>query len=258
MAKARISIRNLDDDQTDVMCAALAQLAHDMNNLLTPLIAYPSLIKMELPADGHGRQMLSVIEKTSRDLIHMTRQLLQFASRIQGDVSEVDVVETVNHVINDARRSRHCSESIGLKVESESGLPKSPAHETLVVGAVASVLSNALDAVDGKGSIRIRVYAHKQESAKATACGLTLKPGAYVVVRIDDSGAGVPEELRDTIFDPFVTSKKSAEIRGAGMGLSIAYLAVRRLGGAIDYVSTAGKGSSFFVYFPAVSQGGKQ
>jgi two-component system NtrC family sensor kinase len=119
----------------------------------------------------------------------------------------------------------------------DRGLPNITSDASQLQQVFLNILDNAIDAIDKDGVITVSTRQDKNAGA--------------VVITIADTGKGMPQEVADKIFDPFFTTKKVGE--GTGLGLTISYSIIEKLGGKISLQSVEGKGTTFTISLPAAS-----
>jgi two-component system cell cycle sensor histidine kinase/response regulator CckA len=222
------------------------QIAHDFNNLLTPLLAYPDLIRNEVKQNAVVEEYLSIIEKTATEMQHLTLKLLTLARR--GRVSRA--VFGISDVIGEVVQALQASLPQGVTVKCDlAGTPHNIAgSRSQIHAALENLFQNAVDAMGTSGTLTIQaedVYLDAPFGEYQT-----VTRGEYVKISVRDTGAGIPEDIRGKIFDPFFTTKRATKRRGSGLGLSIVHGIVNDHQGYVDFESTLGKGSTFFVYLP--------
>jgi len=239
----------LDDDRLATVRGIIGTIAHDFNNLLTPFLAYPQLIKNDLPEDASGRSLVDILEKTAQDMVHITQQLLELASKDNLAHFPVDVNELVSAVVSHMQSSG----TIPARISVDSLLPPDIRKVDGVVDQIArvihNVLSNAIEALEIEGQIEVRTENRRVEKG-TTSAGMSHGSGDFVRISIKDNGPGISDEVTPHVFNPFFTTKKGGNRRGAGLGLSVAYMIVRNHGGFMDFESAPGKGTDFSVYLP--------
>jgi len=219
---------------------ALAELsagvAHDFNNVLTSILGRVQLMLLQV-SDPSLRESLKVIEQAARNGAQTVRRIMGFALHREGE--ELVPVD-VNRIVEDAillteprwRAPISSGPMIDLKFRRGRVLP--------VMGSAAEIsevltnlIFNAVDAMPQGGKLLLE----------------TRQDGDEAVVRVEDTGIGIPEELMDKLFSPFFTTKGG---NSAGMGLSVAREIVARHGGSISVDSQVGRGSIFSVRLPVV------
>lgn len=222
------------------------QIAHDFNNLLTPLIAYPQLIRKVVAKDSPAQEYLDLMEKTARDMSHLTQQLLSLSRRGQM----VQEPFNVNMVIERVLVLLKPMLPLGINVaynKAEQPMEVRGTKEQMM-RVVQNICQNAIDAMGETGTLTINtenIYLDAPFGQYET-----VNTGEYVKVSISDTGSGIPRSIMDRIFDPFFTTKRASKQRGSGLGLSIVHGIVKDHGGYIDLESEVGKGTTFYVYIP--------
>jgi two-component system cell cycle sensor histidine kinase/response regulator CckA len=221
--------------------AALGQLAggiaHDFNNLLQAILGYAQLMKQNPANSQLIERSLSVVESAALDGSETVRRIQQFA-RLRPDEQFVRV--DINHIVQDAiaitrprweekiARDRRPLD-LRLDLDAREPLQGRPAALSEVL---TNLILNAMDAMPEGGTLTI-----------ATRHA----PGREVRVTVADTGVGMPETVRQRIFEPFYSTKGEG---GSGLGLSMAYSIVRRHGGEIHVDSEPGAGTTFTLTFP--------
>jgi signal transduction histidine kinase/ActR/RegA family two-component response regulator/putative methionine-R-sulfoxide reductase with GAF domain len=217
---------------------ALAELsagvAHDFNNVLTSILGRVQLLLLQA-RDPALRESLQVIEQAARNGAQTVRRIMGFARHREGEAfSPLDVNRLVEDAIllTEPRWSASVSDGpmIDLKFRrSRTGPIMGSAAELSEV--LTNLVFNAVDAMPRGGKIQLETRQEDEE----------------VVVRVQDTGAGMGSEVMDRLFTPFFTTKGGMS---AGMGLSVAREIVARHGGRIEVESQLGKGSTFSVRLP--------
>ena len=215
--------------------AAISRLtsgvAHEIKNPLNAIALHVELLRTRMDAP---EPEIELITREIQRLDHVVRTFLNFNKPLELDITGVDLAELMREIctfIAPDAEARH------IEVEAEleervwiRGDPK------LLRQAILNVVLNAIDAVDQQGRIGIKVERHDGE------CVLT----------ISDTGSGIPEEIRDRIFDLYFSTKRD----GSGIGLALTFRMMQLHGGTIDFVSEPGKGTSFRLCFPETASVG--
>jgi len=227
-----------------------AGVAHDFNNVLAVIIGRAQILKsnFSLPP-GHERRKaitdlvkgLEVIEKAALDGAETVLRIQQF-SRKAIDTKDVDILD-MNKLLRDVLEFTrvkwdHDAQLRGVKYS----VRKSFAPHSRVAGKASqlrevfiNLINNALDAMPNGGSINVK----------------TVLQDSRVVIRVEDNGPGMPEEIRSRIFDPFFTTKG---IQSTGLGLSISFGIISAHHGTISVDSAEGKGTAFTICLPEAQQ----
>ncbi len=223
-------------------------IAHDLNNLLMPILMGASLLK-RLETSERSAKAIENIERSVTRGRELVKQVLLFARGADIARDPVKVDDVVREV-----------ESI-----TASTFPRNITFETSVPGDVRAVTGdrtqltqvllnlcvNARDAMPGGGQISINA-ANTELSPHSARLSGAASAGPYVILEVTDTGEGMPREMIDKIFDPFFTTKEVG--KGTGLGLSMVQGIVSNHGGFISVASTVGEGTTFKIYLPARSE----
>jgi signal transduction histidine kinase len=226
----------------EMLEAFIGQVAHDLNNLLTPLLAYPELVRQELPEDGQSRHLLEVMERAAGDMTHLTRQLLSFSMKDRMPESDVDINRVVEGVLDGLCRNE-MPENLNIEKRLSANLPGFTGAEDLIMNAVSNVGENAIEAMGESGTLTIVTERIMPESEEG-------KSGPCIRVSISDTGPGINEQLEGSVFEPFVTDKRGSKRRAPGLGLSITRRVMDEHGGTVTFSSKPGEGATFYLDFP--------
>jgi PAS domain S-box-containing protein len=224
-------------------------VAHDLNNILAGIVSYPDMLLATLPSDSKMRKPLQMILKSGRRAAAVVADLLSIARSITNEKA----VKDLNWIINEYFAS---TEFIELEqryadVSFEKNLSDDLANISCSVEHIKSclmnLLINAAEAIDGQGSVCVTTYNKYIDDNSAPQKHLEV--GDYVVVKVVDSGSGIPVEYLDRIFEPFFT-KKIMGRSVTGLGLAIIWNVMRGHDGAV-FVESSDDGTCFELYFPA-------
>jgi two-component system cell cycle sensor histidine kinase/response regulator CckA len=226
-------------------------VAHDFNNLLTTILGYSHLLLQELVPGSELAGEVEEIRKAGERAADLTRQLLAFSRK---QILQPIVLE-VNSVVRDTEKMlrRLIGEDIDftLFLDSAAGCVKADPGQLEQI--IMNLVVNARDSMPRGGRLTIKTRSCEVGPAQARAlAGLT--PGFYVRLSIRDTGEGMDRETLSRIFEPFFTTKEKG--KGTGLGLSTVYGIVKQSGGYIAADSEPGRGTSFEIYLPRVSETG--
>jgi PAS domain S-box-containing protein len=222
-------------------------IAHDLNNVLTPILAISQLLRLNQPhLDARSQEMVQVLEDSARRGTNLIKQILTFARGTEGDPVPLQMVSLVREVVNVVQQT--FPKSITLYDTSLDQLcwlvSADPTHLHQVL---MNLCVNARDAMPQGGTLTLAVENYYVDPLFAHT-NLDAKVGNYVVVTVADTGSGIPPNIHDRIFDPFFTTKQPSQ--GTGLGLSTVLGIVKSYGGFMQVVSEMGQGSQFKVYLP--------
>jgi len=223
-------------------------IAHDMNNVLSPIMMSLALLQISFP-DPKSQELLDILSSSAQRGADMVRQVLSFARGVEGRRMEVQVKHLIDEIEKIARDT--FPKNIELRTSVPYDLWTVVADTTQLHQVLINLCVNARDAMPAGGTLLISA---ENVSLDAHYAGLNLeaKPGPYAVIHVEDTGAGMPPEIVEKIFDPFFTTKEIG--KGTGLGLSTSLGIVKSHGGFIRVYSDPGKGTKFTVYLPAQTE----
>jgi len=220
-------------------------IAHDFNNVLTPIIGFADLLLAKMrPTDPAFADVMNIKQNANR-AANLVRQLLAF-SRKQTLQPKVHVLtEALSDLGN--LLGRVLGEKVELKIshDRELGFVLADIHQFEQV--IINLAVNARDAMPNGGTLTVKTYNVSEEDSRGIAPHL-LPPGEYVACEVQDTGSGIPEHIREKIWEPFFSTKDVG--KGTGLGLSTVYGIVKQTGGFIFCDSELGKGTTFRIYLP--------
>ncbi len=227
-------------------------IAHDFNNLLSAIIGYGEIVLTEIPEDHPARDKVKVIMDAGERAAILTRQLLAFSRKqvLEIRVTNLNsIVETMTKILY-----RVIGENIRLEINARPSVKNVKADPCQIEQVLMNLAVNARDAMPNGGRLIIETENIELDAEYAkTHAGVI--PGAYVMLAVTDTGAGMSREVQEKLFEPFFTTKGD---KGTGLGLSTVYGIVKQHGGNIYVYSEPGVGSTFKIYLPSTEEGGKE
>jgi len=220
-------------------------LAHDLNNILAPILMITDLLLPKLP-DAEDRAMLELMKTNSQRGADIVRQLLLYGRGDSGQFIELDLRRQVKEIAKMAQET--FPKSIRLETHLPTVLPTVQGDPTQIHQVLLNLCVNARDAMPQGGAISLGLERAELDLAFAARFP-EARLGSYVVLKVVDNGTGIPPEIIDKIFDPFFTTKNPET--GTGLGLSTVVGIVKGHNGFIQVQSHLGRGTEFLVYFPA-------
>ena len=220
-------------------------IAHDFNNVLTAILGFSDLLlQTHRPFDPAHKDIMNIKKEASR-AAGLVRQLLAFSRRqtLMPEVLDLGEVLTDLSVLV----SRLIGEKIDLKLVTGRDLWLIKADRTQFGQVIMNLAVNAKDAMPDGGRLTIKTRnVSERESLKLRS--MSVQPGEYLLIEVEDTGTGMTPEVMAKIFEPFFSTKEVG--KGTGLGLSTVYGIVKQTGGYIFADSTPGKGTTFRVYLP--------
>jgi PAS domain S-box-containing protein len=223
-------------------------IAHDFNNLLMVISGYSEFLLERVGPDPALRGPAQEIAGAAQRASSLTRQLLAFSRKQMMAPKILDLNEVVTE--NLKMLTRVIGEDIDLVMIPEATLGAVRADAGQIDQVIMNLAVNARDAMPSGGKLTIETsnVSLDEEYSRFHA---PLRPGDYVMLTISDTGMGMDSETQSHIFEPFFTTKG---LKGTGLGLSTVYGIVKQSGGYIWVYSESGKGTTFKIYLPRVSE----
>lgn len=222
-------------------------VAHDFNNLLGVILGYSSELQKRIPPDDPYREAVDEIQNAGKRAASLTQQLLAFSRK---QVFEPQILDLKTIVAEAAKMlERLIGEDITLEIVPVQQIGMVKADRGQIERVILNLAVNARDAMPQGGTITIEIADVDVDESNLTL-GCTITPGSYVMMKVTDTGCGMDAELQSHIFEPFFTTKG----QGTGLGLATVYGVVKQSGGEIAVESSSGKGATFRIYLPRVSE----
>jgi two-component system, cell cycle sensor histidine kinase and response regulator CckA len=225
-------------------------VAHDLNNVLSPIQLAAELLRLD-DRSPKERELLNTITTSAKRGSDLVQQVLSFARGVDGARVPVDVgavLADVHSIVRDT-----FPRDITLDLDVEPGLPSLIGDSTQIQQVLLNLAVNARDAMPDGGTLTLRATRTLVDEAYTTSVRGS-QVGSHLLVEVEDTGSGMPPEVRDRIFEPFFTTKPQGS--GTGLGLSTSAGIISSHGGWITVYSEPGNGTTFRIYLPASPEGG--
>lgn len=227
-------------------------IAHDLNNILQPILMSIGLLKSG-KSEAANERTLDVLEANARRGADLIRQVLSFARGIHSEKQTIIMkclLDDIASIIHETFQK-----NIEVSLSSPQDLWNISGNYTQMHQVALNICLNARDAMPEGGRLSLTAENVRRKGGPDDRMH-GLPPGNYVLLKIEDTGCGIEPQIIDKIFDPFFTTKEPD--KGTGLGLATAYGIVNEHGGAIHVESVPGKGSAFYVYLPAIEPDGRE
>lgn len=221
-------------------------VAHDFNNLLTAIIGFCDLLLVRHDAGDQSFSDIIQIKQNANRAANLVRQLLAFSRQqtLRPKVLEVtDVLADLSSLIR-----RLIGETIELKVVHGRDLASIKVDQGQLEQVIINLAVNARDAMPSGGRLEMRTRMVGQEDPLFEKYDV-LVPDTYILIEVEDTGCGIPEDNLSKIFEPFFTTKEVGE--GTGLGLATVYGIVKQTGGFVFVESEVGEGTTFLLLLKA-------
>ncbi|MEN9576156.1 MAG: hypothetical protein RL514_4011 [Verrucomicrobiota bacterium] len=244
--KKRLESQFLRAQRMESIGTLAGGVAHDLNNILTPIMMSAPLLRMEaLPAADFDR-LVDTIEANTQRGSDIVRQLLAFGRGIEGERVVVQLRHVIKEMVKIARET--FPKNLTLTTTVADKLWPIMGDPTQIHQVLLNLCINARDAMPNGGTLKVTAV-NVQLDEHYAAQDPEAKQGPFVSIRVSDTGTGIPKEIREKIFEPFFTTKEVG--KGTGLGLATVMGIVKSHGGLIHLYSEVGKGTVFNVLLPA-------
>jgi two-component system, cell cycle sensor histidine kinase and response regulator CckA len=243
--KMKLEAQFLRAQRMESIGALSGGVAHDLNNILAPILMVADLLQDELVTE-ENRKMLEIVKTSAERGSEMVKQILSFARGVSGDHAVLQVKPLICDMVKLLQGTFPRSIQIRMKFGNDIHPVKGDAtqlHQVLM-----NLCVNARDAMPNGGSLLIEAAIVTLEE-KYTPMQPEPLSGPYVLLTVTDTGEGIPSHLLDKIYEPFFTTKGIG--KGTGLGLSTVLGIVKTHNGFVEVSSHTGKGTTFRVYLPA-------
>lgn len=242
-----------------IMGTMTGGIAHEFNNLLTPIMGYADLLLMELDEDSESYDNALEIYEASEKAKEIIQQISSLSRKnMETAYKNTDAARMITRALKMVRSV--CPANVSLTEENCLEGVFVLCNETQMNQVILNICVNAIHAIGHKeGSIKVLAYVTSREKiAKLNPANLHLAPISdnweqYVCIEIRDNGCGMSREVLNQIFDPFFTTKKGG--KGTGLGLALVEQIISSHRGGLYVESEPGKGSAFSLYLPVNEQG---
>src|ERR1051326_1148583 len=227
-------------------------VAHDLNNVLSPIMLAVQILRKKL-TDDDGQRLLNTLESSSKRGADIVRQVLTFARGVETERALLQPKHVIREMQTIIRET--FPKSIQLKTDIKNDLSPLNANATQLHQVLLNLCVNSRDAMPEGGTITMTAenvflddnYAHMHPESK---------PGWYVEISVADTGTGISRSILDKIFDPFFTTKEIG--KGTGLGLSSVLGIVKSHGGFLNVYSEERKGTCFTICLPVAHPATRQ
>lgn len=243
----RLENRLYQSSKMEAIGTLAGGIAHDFNNILMAIQGCVSLLLLECTRDLPHFDLLKKIERQVEKAGRLTSQLLGFARKGRYEIQLVNLNLLAADAVEIISRTR---KNITVFTELEKDLPAIKADRSQMEQVVMNLCINAADAMPDGGKLVLKTRTTLESDFSHAL--FSVHPGWYVVMAVEDTGAGMSEETLQRIFEPFYTTKSFG--KGTGLGLASVYGIVKSHGGTLSVDTRKGIGSRFVVYFPATDK----
>ncbi len=222
-------------------------VAHDLNNILTPIMMSMTMLRMKM-SDEMRENLFDTIEASATRGAQIVKQVLTFGRGLDGEKHPLQL-EMLIHEMEQMIRSTF-PKDIAVESVIEPHLLPVLGDSTQLHQVLLNLCVNARDAMPNGGTLRLSATNLDIDVSYASMLS-EISPGSHVLLEVADTGTGIPPEIMERIFDPFFTTKSLG--KGTGLGLSTVHGIVKTHGGLLKVTSEPDQGTTFHIYLPAAS-----
>ena len=221
----------LQSEKLAAMGRLTSQIAHELNNPIYGIMNTLELLKTEIPPESKRRRILDLSLSETQRLSEMLRNMLSFSKPEEEARKRIRMNELTEGILLMMEKQLR-EANIRVETSFEGELPEVMASTNQMRQVLLNLFKNAKEAMPKGGTLTVRTASHADN----------------VFIHIQDTGVGIPEEIRNKIFEAFFTTKQ--KVKGVGLGLSVCYGILKDHGGEIAVESEEGKGTTFIISLP--------
>jgi hypothetical protein len=245
--KKRLEAKFLRAQRMESIGTLAGGIAHDLNNVLTPILMSLQLLRVKWK-DEQSQRMLLTLENSARRGADMVKQVLTFARGVEGERSCLHPEHLIREMVKIAQET--FPKSIKIVTDVTPGTQSIQGDPTQLHQVLMNLCVNARDAMPNGGLLKISSQ-NVNIDANYAEHHPDARPGNYVLITVSDTGCGIPPGIMEKMFEPFFTTKEPG--KGTGLGLSTVVGIVKSHHGFMNVYSELARGTQFHVYLPSVS-----
>ncbi|PID56950.1 MAG: hypothetical protein CR986_09740 [Ignavibacteriae bacterium] len=207
-----------------------AGVAHEIGNPLASISSIVQILQRRTSDQFTSNQLINVKDNINR-ISKIVRELVDLSRPPGHDMIKTQINEVIKTAVGIVKYDKRVKK-VDFKTNLSNNLPMINTVPDQLIQVFINILINALDAINGRGSIKVKSFNTSQN----------------IIISISDNGIGIEQNLIDRIFDPFFTTKQVG--KGTGLGLSVSYGIIKKINGEIKVKSELGKGSEFIIQIP--------
>ena len=246
--KKQLTAQLLHSQRLESIGTLAGGIAHDLNNILTPILGFTQLLPLKIPnLDESSLELLKLIRANALRGAEIVKQVLLFSRSTEGEWESVLSAQLLEEVLTLIRET--FPKSIVIEQYISPNLWPVYGDATQLHQVLMNLCVNARDAMPDGGKLVISAENLGLDEQYSSYTNLDLEIGNYILITVTDTGIGIAKNIIDRIFDPFFTTKEPGQ--GTGLGLSTAIGIIKNHGGVIEVKSDPGSGTQFKIYLPA-------
>ncbi len=226
-------------------------IAHDFNNLLAAIIGYADLAQLNIPDNNPAKLHIEAVLKAGDRAKNLVQQILSFSRKSQLGRVPVQISPILKEAVNLLRAS--IPTTIDIRMAVDSDCRSVLADQTQLHQVIINLCTNGAQSMEKEGGVLDITLTRCEIDPAQILVYKDLKPGPHVRLAVKDTGHGIEQQILESIFDPYFTTKKIG--KGSGMGLAMVHGIVKRHRGMILVDSVPGRGTVFQLFLPELPPG---
>jgi PAS domain S-box-containing protein len=244
--KKGLEIQLIQAQRMEALGKLAGGIAHDLNNILQPILINSEMISDKLPQGTQERDYLDQIIDVAQLGRNLIKQIKMFGSSQKPILKPIPIGQVVHKALSIVKRTLSSDIKFRDHISMNGYLVNADPFQ--INQLVINLCSNAVQSMTPQGGALDVSLDETEVIQSAPAIGNDLKPGKYMILTVSDTGSGISPEIMKNIFDPFFTTRKSD--KGTGLGLAVVYEVVKNSQGSMLVNSEVGKGTRFEIFFP--------
>jgi HD-like signal output (HDOD) protein/signal transduction histidine kinase len=246
----RRRLKTIQEKRNEASTDLARKVVHEVNNPLSIIKNYLKILEFKLMEQEIAQDEIKIINEEISRVHDLLGKLTHFSKQPTPSQDAADINRLIRDLVSLTKDSLSKHAKISIQTELEKDLPKVVAEEAELKQVFINLIKNAAEAMVSGGTIHIRTQYCGSSIDDLNVRG-QIESSGHVEVIFEDDGPGIPENLKEKLFDPYVSSKKGNH---SGLGLSIAYSIIRSFKGRMSCESILGKGTQFKIELPAVNR----
>ena len=244
--KNKLEVQLIQAQRMEALGKLAGGIAHDLNNMLQPILINSEMISDKLPTRDQEREYLDQIIDVAQFGKNLIKQIKMFGSSQKPILKAIPIGPVVHKALVIVTRTLSSDIKLNQHVPMNEHMVN--ADPIQINQLVLNLCSNAVQSMTPQGGTLDVSLDETVVTQSTPAIGNDLNPGKYMILTVSDTGSGIDQEIMKNIFDPFFTTRKSD--KGTGLGLAVVYEVVKNSQGSILLYSEVGKGTRFEIFFP--------
>ena len=247
----QLESRLLKSQRLEAIGTLTGSIAHDFNNILTPILAYAEMGAFNLSAEDRLHDYFTTIMLAAKRARALISQILIYSRNPEINMSQVSVQSVISEVLK--LLSPSIPATVRIDQHIDHGCRNITADPSQIHQIILNLLTNALQAMESSGGLLTIGLKEINPGSDMDEAWKKMHAKSYAYLTVSDTGSGMDKATMEHIFEPFFTTKKANQ--GTGLGLSVVHTIITSYKGAITVDSQPGKGATFQVYLPVSDEG---